>query len=81
MNLSDRLSTALSLGALAYLGFYIFGLIMGIYSPGEVIGFTIGAAAAAAFYVLQVIRGRRASAEPSEEAMREAHRLREERGF
>jgi threonine/homoserine efflux transporter RhtA len=80
MSFSDRLSTALSLGALAYLGFYIFGLIMGIYSPGEVIGFTIGAAAAA-FYVVQVIRGRRASAESSEEAMREAHRLREERGF
>jgi hypothetical protein len=81
MNLSDRLPTALSLGALAYLGFCMFGLIMGIYSPGEVIGFTVGAAAAAAFYVLQVIRRRRASAEPCEEAMREAHRMREERGF
>jgi hypothetical protein len=28
----------LLLAALAYLGFYVYGLIMGVFSPGEMLG-------------------------------------------
>ncbi|HEX2467575.1 MAG TPA: hypothetical protein VHJ54_05155 [Solirubrobacterales bacterium] len=82
MNLHDRLETILWLAVLAYLGFYVFGLIMGVYSPGEVLYFTIPAAVLACAYVVHAIRSRRAARDRGDdESLREAQRLRETRGF
>jgi hypothetical protein len=82
VRISDRVATVLSLAAAAYLGFYVFGLVMGIYSPGEVIGFTIAAAAMVVLLLAIGIRNRLGAKEgEGEEALREEHRIRERRGF
>jgi hypothetical protein len=69
--------------ALAYLGFYVYGLIMGVFSPFELLGFTILAVVFAAAFIVHMIRLRRAMRTPGahEALMREAHVYRERRGF
>jgi heme exporter protein D len=82
MKRNDRLMTAFWLAVLAFLGFYVFGLIMGVYSPGEVLYFTIPAAVLAILYVVHVVRSRRAiNRGKYDEVIRESQRLRERRGF
>jgi hypothetical protein len=82
MTRKDRLMTVFWLAILAYLGFYVFGLIMGVYSAGEVAYFTIPAAILAVAYLVHVFRSRRASdREGYDELVRESQRLRETRGF
>jgi hypothetical protein len=82
MTLADRVWTGFWLGVLTYLGFYVFGLVMGVYTPSEVPYFTIPAAVLAALYLVHATRGRRAaSGGGDDETARLAHRLREGRGF
>jgi hypothetical protein len=87
MNRRDRLVTAFWLAVLAYLGFYVFGLVMGVYAPGDVLYFTIPAGVLACALVLHVIRSRRAAAavratvSTDEGFARAEHKLREKRGW
>ena len=71
------------LAGLAYLGFYVYGLMMGVFSPFELLGFTIVAVVCLAGYVVYAVRLRRAMRTPGkhEAMMREAHYYRERRGF
>jgi hypothetical protein len=64
-------------------GFYVYGLVMGVFSPVELIGFTILAVFFTALFVIHVVRVRRAMRTPEDRAamMREAHVYRERRGF
>ncbi len=68
---------------LAYLGFYVFGLVMGVFSPGEVVGFTVVAVAVICVTAVHALRMRRAAEdrETRSAELRELHRLRERRGF
>lgn len=78
----SRLSTGFWLAGLTFLGFYVFGLIMGVYSPGEVLYFTIPAAVFAVAYLVHIIRnGRQIAAGGDDEAVRESRHWRERRGF
>lgn len=86
MNRRDRLVTAFWLAVLAYLGFYVFGIVMRVYAPGDVLYFTIPAGLFACALVVHAIRSRRAAsaraaARADEEFARAEHRLREERGW
>ena len=79
MDLSNRLSTFLTLAMMVFLGFYIFGLVMGVYTPGEVLYFTIPAILFAVLVVVLFARARRNS--PKSPRTAEARHLRETRGF
>jgi len=81
MSTQDRLVTAAWLGVLAFLGFYVFGLVMGVYAPGEVLYFTIPAVVLAALYAVHMVRARRAARNMSDESRRKARRQSEARGF
>jgi hypothetical protein len=79
---SVRLSTVSFLAGMAYLGFYVFGLVLGVYSPGEVPYLTIPAALIVIASVAYLIHERRTpAAEADEEALVASRRRREERGF
>jgi hypothetical protein len=66
----------------AYLGFYVFGLVMGVYSPGDVPYFTIPAVVFAVGLVVLAVVGRRGEPGPDEEELTHRTRhLRETRGF
>jgi hypothetical protein len=79
MTFSHRISTALMLAGLAYLGFYVFGLVMGVYAPGDVPYLTIPAGVIAAASVAYLISSRRDGAVESEQF--ESRHQRERRGF
>jgi hypothetical protein len=83
MTFLASLSRLALLGALAYLGFYVYGLVMGVFSPFELLGFTILAVVFAAAFVVHLVRIRRAMKAPGqhEVMMRQAHVYRERRGF
>ena len=59
MSVNDRLSTIITLAASVYLGFYVFGLVMGVYSPGEVPYFTIPALLLVGVLAVLAVAGRR----------------------
>ena len=77
------LSRVALLAGLAYLGFYVYGLVMGVFSPFELWAFTILAVVFAAAFIVHMVRLRRAMRTPGahEQLMREAHVYRERRGF
>ena len=79
MTLRDRLFTFSTLAMLVYLGFYIFGLAMGVYAPGDVPYFTIPAAVFAVIFVAQLVGAHRDSSRKG--MTREERHLRETRGF
>jgi len=83
MSVTGTLSRLALLLGLAYLGFYVYGLIMGVFSPLELWGFTVLALVFAAAFVVHMVRLRRAMRTPGahEQLMREAHVYRERRGF
>ena len=85
MSKSDRVSTVITLGIFAYLGFYAFGLVMGVYSPGDVPYFTIPAVLMVGFVVVREIasrlRGDRKDPLTGDAVSRESRHLRETRGF
>ena len=77
------LSRAALLAGLGYLGFYVYGLVMGVFSPFELMGFTVVAVVCVAAFVVYSLRLRRAMRTPGdhEALMRKAHVYRERRGF
>ena len=79
----SRLGVLFVVAGLAYLGFYVYGVVLGVFSPVELIGFTALACLFAAVFVVHVVRVRRAMRTPEQRAeiMREAHVYREHRGF
>jgi len=83
MQLVDRFGTLFLLAGLAYLGFYVYGLVMGVFSPTGMIGFTVLAVFFVASFVVHVVRVRRAMRDPEQQGqiMRELHTHRERRGF
>jgi hypothetical protein len=46
--------------AIGYLGFYAYGLVMGVVTPGQMVGFSAVAAVLATMLVVHGIRMRRA---------------------
>ncbi len=82
VKLLDWLSRLLLLGALAYLGFYVYGLVLGVFSPGEMIGFTIVAVLCVAAGVVHGIRIRRALKGPDRARItHDLQKYRETRGW
>jgi hypothetical protein len=83
MRLLSRLALVFVVAGLGYLGFYVYGVVMGVFSPVELIGFTILAVFFTALFVVHVVRVRRAMRTPEDRGamMREAHVYRERRGF
>jgi hypothetical protein len=86
--MTARLSTISRLVLLvgfAYLGFYVFGIVMDVFAPGEIPLFTVIALVVVVAGVVHLLRGRRAveeeDPEDRRERMREQHDLRERRGF
>ena len=89
MKYIDTISRVLLLSGLAYLGFYVYALVMSVFSPGEMVGFSVVALAIVAAYAIHVIRLRRAPDDPPQRAasqraaeiIRDLHDQRERRGF
>lgn len=83
MRFTGTMTRLALLAALGYLGFYVYGLVMGVFSPVELMGFTLVAFVCAIAFIIHAIRIRRAMKTPGqhEAIMREAHVYRERRGF
>jgi len=83
MRFLGNLSRLALLAGLGYLGFYVYGLVMGVFSPVELMGFTLLAIGAVAAFVVYLLRLQRAMRTPEkhEALMRQAHFYRERRGF
>jgi hypothetical protein len=82
MKLLEVLPRLLLLAALAYLGFYVYGLIMGVFSPGEMVGFTIVAVVAVIAGLVHAFRIRRAMAGPDRARItHDLQKYRETRGW
>jgi hypothetical protein len=79
----DTLNRLITLGALAYLGFWVFGLVMGVYSFWEIPVLTILAGVMVLVAVWHALLVRRAMADPGvgPEIERDMHKQRTERGF
>ena len=70
--------------ALGYLGLYLYGLFLGVFSPGELIGFTLLAIAIAVAFAVHVVRYRWEMARfggADDPLTRKVRRGRETRGF
>jgi TRAP-type C4-dicarboxylate transport system permease large subunit len=83
MTLMSRLGVLFVVAGLAYLGFYVYGVVLGVFSPVELIGFTALAVFFTGMFVIHLVRVRNAMRAPEQRAeiMREAHVHRERRGF
>ena len=83
MRLVSRFGLLIVVAGLAYLGFYVYGVVLGVFSPVELIGFTALAFVFTGLFVVHMVRVRRAMRAPEQRAemMREAHVYRERRGF
>jgi uncharacterized membrane protein len=83
VRLVSRFGLLIVVAGLAYLGFYVYGVVLGVFSPVELIGFTALAFVFTGLFVVHMVRVRRAMRTPEQRAemMREAHVYRERRGF
>jgi hypothetical protein len=83
MELASKFGLLFVLAGLAYLGFYVYGVVLGVFSPVELIGFTVLAFFFAGVFAVHIVRVRRAMRTPEQRAamMRKAHVHRERRGF
>ena len=83
MRLTSRFGLLFVVAGLGYLGFYVYGVVLGVFSPVELIGFTLLALVFTGLFVVHIMRVRRAMRTPEQRAeiMREAHVYRERRGF
>jgi hypothetical protein len=81
MSFLNGLGRLALLAGLGYLGFYAYGVVLGTFSPFELIGLMILAFVCLAAFVIHTVRLRRAMATTGghETMMRKAHR--ERRGF
>jgi hypothetical protein len=79
----ERLNRLIALGALAYLGFWVFGLVMGVFSFWEVPVLTIlaGVMVLIALWYHLLVRRTLRDPETGPAAEREMHKQRTERGF
>jgi hypothetical protein len=77
------LARLLLLGGLAFLGLYVYGLVMSAFDPLEIVGFTVLAVGVIAAYAVHVFRLKRLMQDPQQrhELTRELARQRERRGF
>ncbi len=74
--------TVLQLLALAYLGFYAWGLAMSVFSPAELGVLSVVAVVLVVAVVVSALAARRARTEEDEEELhRTTAQLREKRGF
>jgi hypothetical protein len=84
---SITLIRLLLLAGSAYLGFYVFALVMGVFSPGEVMGFTALAAVIVVAGAVNALRGRASTDESRDagpqdaELARDLRNQRERRGY
>jgi hypothetical protein len=85
MDAIGKATTAFWLLALGWVGFYVYFVVIGFFSPGEVVALGIGTAAFAVACVVHAVRVRRAMRDHGhsahEQMMRALHREREVRGF
>lgn len=82
MRLFALLPRVLLLAALAYLGFYVYGVILGVFSPGEMVGFTVLAVACVIAGVVHAVRIRRALSGPDRaQITHDLQKHRETRGW
>jgi hypothetical protein len=82
MKLLDLAGRLLLLGALAYLGFYVYGIVLGVFTPGEMIWFTIVAVICVGVGVVHAIRIRRAMRGPDRDRItHDLQKHRETRGW
>jgi mannose/fructose/N-acetylgalactosamine-specific phosphotransferase system component IIC len=85
MDLRTKIVTLIWLGMLGFLGFYVYGLVLGVFSPFELVGFTVMAVVFAVLFMFHARRTRRAihdESHPSHDEMaRTARRQLEKRGF
>jgi heme A synthase len=79
MKLSAEAKTLPVLLALAYLGFYVWGLAMSVFTPVELGAFSIVAAGCVIFFAAAILVARRSPETP--EMRHKANNLRETRGF
>jgi hypothetical protein len=84
--LMGKVEALLVLAGLAYLGFYFYGLLMGVFAIEKQIGFSVIAVAIVFAIGLYALRERRRAANhvhdaDQEELQRESRHQREERGF
>ncbi len=87
-DMTTRLTTIsrlVLLAGFAYLGFYVFGVVMNVFAPGDIPLFTVIAFVVVIAGVVHLLRARRAveeeDPEDRRERMREQHELRQRRGF
>lgn len=79
---TNRLDLAVWLAVLAYFGFYVFGVIMGVYAPWEVPYLTIPFLLMLVGVVIYFVRTRGNEPDPATDgAIHEARKMRERRGF
>ena len=79
-----RLTVAFLLVGLGYLGFYVYGLVMGVFSPFQLVGFTILAVVFATAAIVHFLRTSRALRDDDgfrHSEMKRQHDLHERRGF
>jgi hypothetical protein len=82
MDVLSAISRFVLLAGLAFLGFYVFGLIMGVFAPGQIIAFSIIALVVVVTFAVHVIRMRRPmDAQQRREMRRELNSQKERRGF
>jgi hypothetical protein len=82
MRLPAFLPRVLLLAALAYLGFYVYGVVLGVFSPGEMVGFTAVAVLCLVAGVVHAVRIRRALSGPDRGRItHDLQKYREKRGW
>ncbi len=82
MKMNTRVITILQLIALAYLGFYVWGLALSVFSPGELgILSVLAGVLLVGLVVSIVVQVRTRSGAESTELKRTNAQLRERRGF
>lgn len=80
----EKLKLLVPLLACVYLGFYVYGLVLGVFSPLELVGFTIIAATLTLGVIAWAIALRQGwfeLAPPTAEEARAIRARREKRGF
>jgi hypothetical protein len=82
MDALGTMSRLVLLAGLVFLGFYVFGVIMGVFAPGEMVLFSVIAVGVVVTYAIHAVRLRRPMDEDEERALRrELSQQRERRGF